>query len=468
MIINYNDEKEPLFKKDGVDYYQLSNGTVYCKPLDQSKKVGGTGESERNSVHNPGRLDRIITMAQNPTVLDYGCGSGLLVNFLKVRNVNVTGYDKYSDVFNNPLPKNTFDIVTMIEVVEHLSSPFNEIDEVFYSLKEGGHVMIETSFTDWMNSADQYINPSIGHCTIFSHHGLDELMISKGFKVGEHINRNVRIYQKPILKKADKKITLITMGQGNPIALKRTLDSFKDVVTEIVFGDLLIFEKDRELIKSYQSEYNLKIIPLPFNFIFLNGFAHTLNTLSEYSTNDLVMYMNVSEEIDGEHDILSHITSQYNCYSFNHKTDPHIWFRMYNRKELKWDGIIHETVSIGAATACPDIVFTMKDGDKDMDDEFYAKVMNTVKELVYWNQYIKLVEHPEVIGATNYGWVQYAKDSYESLKERMAKKGKQYEAFVEGNFNKFIEEISTSNEFKNENQESSLLVNLQGRRINVL
>ncbi len=468
MFIDYNDGREALFTKNDVDYYQLPNGTVYCKPLDQSNKVGGTGESNRNSIHNPGRMDRILAMKANPCVLDYGCGSGLLVNFLKIRNINVTGYDKYSETYNKELPKDTFDVVTMIEVVEHLAAPFSEIDEVFYSLKEGGHVMIETSFTDWMDSADPYINPGIGHCTIFSHAGLDELMVSKGFKVGEPINRNVRIYHKPVIKEVSKKITLITMGQGNPIAFKRTLESFKDVVTEIIFGDLLIFEKDRELIKSYQSEYNLKIIPLPFNFIFINGFAHTLNTLSEYATNDLCIYMNVSEVIDGEQDILSHITSQYNCYSFNHKTDPHIWFRMYNRKELKWDGVIHETVSIGAATACPDIVFTMADSEKDMDDEFYAKVMNTVKELVYWNQYIKLVEKPETIGSTNYGWVKYAKDSYDSLKERMTKKGKQLEAFIVGDLDKFIDEINTSDEFKNENQESSELVNLQGKRINVL
>jgi hypothetical protein len=63
-------------------------------------------------------------------------------------------------------------------------------------LKPGGKVMIETSFSDWLTEADSYIDPRIGHSTIFSHAGLDFLMKKHGFKVGKHINQNVRIYEK--------------------------------------------------------------------------------------------------------------------------------------------------------------------------------------------------------------------------------------------------------------------------------
>ena len=57
-------------------------------------------------------------------------------------------------------------------------------------------------------------------------------------------------------------ITLITMGQGNIKALKNTLESFKWVCNEVIFGDLLIFDHDSPLLESYQSEYNLKIVSL--------------------------------------------------------------------------------------------------------------------------------------------------------------------------------------------------------------
>lgn len=468
LFIDYNSDIQPLFNKNGVDYFQLPNGTVYCKPLNQSNMVGGTGESARNAVHNPTRFERIQYFNQNAKVLDYGCGSGLLVNFLKIRGVDVDGYDKYSNTYNKEILKNTYDVVTMIEVIEHTTAPFNEIDEIFDCLKERGTLMIETSFVDWMtDSNDPYINPSIGHCTIFSHQGLDQLMASKGFEIGEHINRNVRIFHKPIKQEnVNKKITLVTMGQGNPIALKRTLESFKDVVSEIVFGDLLIFEHDRELIKSYQSEYNLKIIPLPFNFIFENGFAHTLNTLAEHTTNDFVLYMNIGEVMDGEFDVLGKL-NHCNCYYLDHAVETHHWYRLYNKKQLKWGGIIHEEV-VGNRTPYPTPIFRFGDTEKDVSDEFYAKVMNDVKEICYFSQYLKLVDQPELIANTHQGWVQYSKDSYDSLKERLLAKGKRYEAFVKGDFKMYLDDIFNNPEFEKERFNSTTLINFQGARKDIL
>lgn len=468
--IDYNSTATPLFTKNGFDYHQLFNGIVYCKPLPQDDKVGGTGEMGRNSVHNPGRMERIKQINPSAKVLDYGCGSGLLVNFLKVRGMEAIGYDKYSTQFNQDIPNNTFDIVTMIEIIEHTSFPFIELDEVYKSLKDGGAVIIETSFTDWMDSDDPYINPLIGHCTIFSHRGLDEVMVSKGFKVGEHINRNVRLYYKPVLRDfSHKKITLITMGQGNPVALKRTLDSFKNTVDEVIFGDLLIFDADRELIKTYQEEYKLKIVPFEFNYIFKNGFSSILNELSSHATNDFVLYMNIGEMLDGEFEILNKLNDTYNCYYLNHATETHHWYRLYNKKEMVWSGIIHEQVAgLVPPRAYPTPIFQFKDSDKDISDDFYAKVMNTIKEITYWQQYINLVENPDIIAETNIGWLEYAKDSYDSLIERIQKKGAQYEAFKEGNLQKFLDYIFVSEDFINENQESTTLVNLQGKRKDIL
>jgi len=74
-------------------------------------------------------------------------------------------------------------------------------------------------------------------------------------------------------------ITLVTMAQGNPLVLKETFKSFWGIVDEIIFGDLTLFSDDKELIKSYQNEFNLKIVEYPFNYIFKNGFSSILNSL---------------------------------------------------------------------------------------------------------------------------------------------------------------------------------------------
>jgi len=52
----------------------------------------------------------------------------------------------------------------------------------------------------------------------------------------------------------------------------------------------------------------------------------------------------------------------------------------------------------------------MADLEKDMYNSFKAKVFNDFKELVYFQQYLKLVDSPDEIGATNDGWVRFAKE----------------------------------------------------------
>lgn len=184
------------FTKMGVQYYRDDLGNLFSKPLDQSNMVGGTGE-ELRIPQNAERIARVKTLVNipNPVVLDYGCGNGILKKQLNENGCIAIGYDKFID--SDPIPTDgRCHVATLIEVVEHLTAPFSELTAVKKALATGGTVMIETSFSDWLNPEDNYINPEIGHCTIFSHAGLDYLMSKKGFKAGNHINRNVRIYEK--------------------------------------------------------------------------------------------------------------------------------------------------------------------------------------------------------------------------------------------------------------------------------
>lgn len=247
-----------------------------------------------------------------------------------------------------------------------------------------------------------------------------------------------------------KGITLITMGAGNVIVLEETIKSFinSGVCNEVIYGDLLLFDEDREVIKIYEDKYNFKSVKFPFNYIFKNGFSDILNSLSEYATNDLVIYMNTSEviEIDrGVTDIINN-NPQCNCFYFDHSTDPHRWYRLYDRKELKWSGKIHEEV-VGQHRPYHKPVFTMADMEKDMQDSHKAKVLNDVKEIVYFQQYLNLVNYPNEMGHTNAGWVKFSTDGYDSFASRLLKKGKRYEAFIEGNLEKYFEDVKNNPNF---------------------
>ena len=234
-------------------------------------------------------------------------------------------------------------------------------------------------------------------------------------------------------------ITLITLTQGNPIALKRTIDNvveaFEGKVNEVIVGDLCVFDSDKQKVSDAVEDGI--IVTMPFNQLFLNGFANTLNELAGYSTNDLCLYMNVGEIVE-KNIRLDLLNENWNCFKFNHATETHQWIRMWNRQQLQWSGRIHEEV-VGQKYISPDCIFQMADTEKDNADPFYSAVMNDIKELVYFNQYIKLVEYPHEQGATNSGWLTYARDSYHNIKERLEAKGARYEAFKEGNLQKYLD-----------------------------
>jgi hypothetical protein len=267
----------------------------------------------------------------------------------------------------------------------------------------------------------------------------------------------------------ERRISLITMGQANPMALKRTLESFKGIVGEVVYGDVLIFDEDREVVKSYQDEYNLRIMQLPFNYIFQMGFANTLNFLISNAKNDMVLYMNTSEVIDENYGINEIINNNPDCNSFyfSHRVEKHRWFRCFDRREIQWSGRLHEEPR-GEERPYHKPIFQMADTEKDLDNQFKAAVANSVKEMCYWQQLIKIVDNPKLKEATNEHWINFAKEQYDSMKKRLEDKGNQYKAFQLGDFEMFLHDIYTSNYFNETKFESIGGLNFQGARKEIL
>ncbi len=232
---------------------------------------------------------------------------------------------------------------------------------------------------------------------------------------------------------------------------------------EFIVGSVCLFEDDLRLIKSYSSEYNLKVIELPFDFIFKNGFSETLNTLASHVTNDICLYLNVGEVIDIGENILDKIKPQYNSYYIDHATERHRWWRCYNPKELKWSGFLHEEL-IGDYKPFHKPLFMFADTEKDNNNTLKAKCYDDVKEMVYFNQLCRIVEDNSLLQATSIGWLHFAKDQYQSMQERLKAKGKRWEAFKTGNLEMYMEDVMTNPEFEKQRFESSLLIEYQNSR----
>jgi len=261
------------------------------------------------------------------------------------------------------------------------------------------------------------------------------------------------------------------MGAGNVIVLEETLKSFvgSGICNEVIYGDLLLFTEDREIVKGYEKKYNLKSIRFPFDYIFKNGFSAILNELATHATNDLVIYMNTSEVIGEDMGMEKIINSNTDCNTFHfaHKNENHRWYRCYNRHDLKWGGLIHEELQ-GEYKPYHKPVFYMEDREKDLGDSFKAKVLNDVKEILYWHQLMKIVDCPELLDGTNQGWVEFAKGTYDSMKGRLSKKCGRYEMFLEGDLSAYMNNVMTNPEFEKERFDSNKGIAFQGDKIHLL
>jgi|SRR5690242_17060524 len=261
-------------------------------------------------------------------------------------------------------------------------------------------------------------------------------------------------------------ITLITPTQGNIKALQRTIDSVKDICDEFVIGSVCVFDDDVEKLNelcAVNKKINLEHFGfIEFNYIFKNGFSSILNKLSSIAKNDLILYLNVGEVFESsKEEVLSVINDKYNAYYLDNRHEKHRWFRMYNKKELQWKGIIHEEL-FGDYRPYRYPIFTFADTEKDLDDSFKSFVYNDIKEITYWSLLMKIADNPDDYPETNDGWKQFAKDTYQSMKERLEAKGSRYKAFLESDYEMYMNDIYDNPEFEKERFESNEQIEFQG------
>lgn len=132
--------------------------------------------------------------------LDFGCGAGGFLKYLRERSVfqgrqlRLTGHDVgfYADLLARDdgfrildfaslsrEPDASYDVISMIEVIEHLPDPFEQLALVSRLLKPGGLLLLTTGNMDCPVARRQgiyygYCAPEI-HVSLFSPHSLEHL-----------------------------------------------------------------------------------------------------------------------------------------------------------------------------------------------------------------------------------------------------------------------------------------------------
>lgn len=198
-----------LVKKRITDYLQCEScRTVFAGEEISNENLVDGFHSDVRRTQNHIRIDRMDTMTEGMNkedvfILDYGCGSGYLVEDLRAAGyINTYGFDLYNPKYSRLPERNKYHIITCVECIEHCCFPYLEIDVMHRSLKENGAVYYETGFIDIAKEEGVplneyiYISDVAAHNTVFSHHSLDLLMCSKSFMPRRHFDRNTRCYLK--------------------------------------------------------------------------------------------------------------------------------------------------------------------------------------------------------------------------------------------------------------------------------
>ncbi len=87
--------------------------------------------------------------SQNHSLLDYGCGKGLFIQYLRERGFkNCHGYDPYGppEDFGDPstLQWGQFDYILLSDVIEHVEDPYSLLAKLDGLLAPGGQILIGT------------------------------------------------------------------------------------------------------------------------------------------------------------------------------------------------------------------------------------------------------------------------------------------------------------------------------------
>jgi len=78
-------------------------------------------------------------------VLDYGCGKGVLVRFLREQGYDAEGWDRYAEGWNDDsVLARTYDCIVSQDVIEHVDSPHALLDQLHGMTNPGGIVSIGT------------------------------------------------------------------------------------------------------------------------------------------------------------------------------------------------------------------------------------------------------------------------------------------------------------------------------------
>jgi len=151
-----------------------------------------------------GYLDSLKSVKPNGLLLDVGCASGFLLEEAQLLGYSISGIDtsEYivdmakpeirnhiicSPLHNANLKDESFDVITMFDLIEHLADPKKDLEKINKWLKNDGVLMIGTGdvgsfYAKMLGKHNHYFAPP-HHLFFFSRKSIRELLSQVGMEV---------------------------------------------------------------------------------------------------------------------------------------------------------------------------------------------------------------------------------------------------------------------------------------------
>ena len=203
-----------------LNFYKCEKCNIYARyPMPSSKELAVHYKSSysyknmtTNKIHQTSSISfnkimakyifkKIMSKKQGTKLLDYGSGIGnLIYELMKLdihKNNIFEGIENNSEaikfsnkrfskkIVSRKLKKNNYDIVTIIEVIEHLKNPWADLHHIYQSMNKGGVIIITTPNIKGMNAKitgskwREQLEPT--HLVLFEKKTISMLLTNIGF-----------------------------------------------------------------------------------------------------------------------------------------------------------------------------------------------------------------------------------------------------------------------------------------------
>lgn len=138
-------------------------------------------------------------LSKTHTVLDYGCGHGLLVQYLRKQGYKIFGYDPYApkETFGDSeiLQPGSFNYIVLQDVIEHVENPHELLSQLNQLLAPGGYILIGTPNATNLDLSCPHISDYYNavhvpyHLHLYTRQGLEYLAKCQEWEVVEFYDR---------------------------------------------------------------------------------------------------------------------------------------------------------------------------------------------------------------------------------------------------------------------------------------